>query len=426
MILNEVYFGKGNGLIKAEEVLGKYRAKYLNSYRNPKCLSDPDLDKYCSIMEDEFGFGCFVMDIELVEATNAGTIPISRAIDISPQFRLKKNLIADETGYKYNKKADYYYYMIMNAGLIFNPDLTTEEVQAIIMHEIGHNFYTVTNSWGLYTSDAFYLSDIISAILANIMSGRIDNAIKTIISVGSATNVARKINVSISDLVEKSPALSAVYGFYSAIHGAVSDLQMNIGVVLQWIFGFQTLPTRVISNIIRYFANPTGYANEKFADNFATMYGYGPSLISGMEKMEAMGFNITLNKMVSNNAILKSINYFYAAPISMISGIFDEHPQFIERARDQQRFLERELSKSSIDPKMKKKLLDNSKSLNKQIDDYVHYRSKMSPQQYEDFKRDYQVFMDTMFKGDFRHNFDLPSHNLAKQVDRMYDKVKFV
>lgn len=426
MILHEVYFGKSKGLIEAEEALDKYRAKYMNSYRNPKCLSDPELDRYCSIMEDEFGFGCFSMDIDLVESTNAGTIPISKAIDIAPQFRLKKNLIADESGFKYNKKADYYYYMIMNAGLIFNPELTTEEVQAIIMHEVGHNFYTVTTSWGLYTSDVFYFLNVITAIIQNIVVGRVDAALKNAFSVIATANVSRKITVSLSKLIEKSPALSAVFGLGAALSGLFSDLSINAGVIINWIFGIQMIPIGIISNIMRYISNPTGYADEKFADNFATMYGYGPALVSGFEKMQAMGFNVTINKAISSNPILKSINYFYAAPISVLSGMFDEHPQFIERARDQQRYLERELSKSNIDPRMKKKLLDNSKALNRQIDDYVKYKSKLSPKQYEDFKRDYQVMMDTMFNGDFRHNFDIPSADLAKQVDRTYANTKLV
>lgn len=426
MILQEVYFGKSSGLIKAEKALGEYRAKYMNEYRDPRCKSDPSLKKYCKIMEDEFGFGCFAVDIELVEVTNAMTLPVGKAIDLAPQCRLKKNLIVDSSGYKYRKEADYYYYMSVFSGLIFNPEFTDEEVQAVIMHEVGHNFYTVSNSFALYTSDAIFFTSMIGSIMSNIISGRVDEAISTIMNIAGATNVAKKVNVSISKIVEKSPELCVVVGVVSVFKGALLDLNVNLSTIINWVMGIANIPSRVISNLISYILNPTGYADEKFADNFATMYGYGPDLVSALEKMDAMGMNIAVKKIIRSNPLLNAIDYLYSTPVEIISSVMDPHPYFIERARDQQRYLERELSKSDIDPRMKKRLSDNSKELNNQIDDFVKYKSKLSPKQFEDFNRDYQVFMDALFKGDFRHNIDLPSKNLAVQVDKMYDRIKLV
>ena len=40
------------------------------------------------------------------------------------------------------------------------------------------------------------------------------------------------------------------------------------------------LTTWLVSSL----GNPTGYADEKFADSFPRMYGYGPELISGLAK----------------------------------------------------------------------------------------------------------------------------------------------
>lgn len=424
--LNEVYFGKNQNLIKAEKVLGELRAKYIGQYYNPDASREKLLRDYESIMANEFGFEKFFIDMSYSEIANAGTLPIGRSLDVSPQFRLKNNLILDSTGYHFNKKAGYYFYMVMYSGLLFNEKFTDEEAQAVIMHEVGHNFYNVGTTWGYYTTDALMIINIITLILLNILSGSFKGIVNSITMLIMTTNASKKLVYTVDDYINKNDLLFTLSKILAIYDGIMTDLDINIRTVMGWFLGITTLPTRLFSNLIGAIFNPTGYANEKFADNFATMYGYGPALVSALQKLDFMGGNVTANRLKMSNSFTRSLDYFFIAPVEILSGLFDEHPMFVERARDQKRYLERELSKQNVNPEVKKILIKNSEDLNKSIDKFINVRNKLDDQQIEDFRRIYQVLIDKSFNGDFRHNIDIPSKNLKQDIDSRYEKIKLI
>lgn len=424
--LNEVYFGKNQNLTKAEKVLGEFRAKYMGHYYNADASRDKLLRDYESIMADEFGFEKFFIDMSYSEIANAGTLPIGRSLDVLPQFRLKNNLILDSTGYRFDKKAKYYFYMTIYSGLLFNEKFTDEEAQAIIMHEVGHNFYNVGTTWGYYTTDALMIINLITAILLNILSGSLSGIVKSITLLIMTTNASKKLIYTIDDYINKNDVLFTLSKILAVYDGIVTDLEINVRTVMGWFLGAITLPNRLFANLIGSICNPTGYANEKFADNFATMYGYGPALVSALQKLDFMGGNVTVNRIKMSNSFTRTLDYFLIAPIEILSGLFDEHPIFVERARDQKRYLERELSKQNVNPEVKKILIKNSNDLNKSIDKFIDVRNRLDDQQIEDFRRIYQVLIDKSFNGDFRHNIDIPSKNLKQDIDSRYGKLKLI
>ena len=136
--INEVYFGKTPEIMAIENQLDKFRRNYMGKYLIMGVNNDPDLIRLNRMFENQFGFGCFSLNIVTQMIENAFTMPIDMRYDV---FNTNKNLIANKNTFKFNKDADYTCIVCIFSGLIFNPAYTTEEIMACILHEIGHNFY---------------------------------------------------------------------------------------------------------------------------------------------------------------------------------------------------------------------------------------------------------------------------------------------
>ena len=137
--INEVYFGKTPEILAMEKQLHKFRSKYMGRYiSNISVNSDEDLLKFNRMVEDYFGFGCFTLHIQNEIMPNAFTLPLDYRIDVG----LTSNSIEKGVNhFKLNKKLDYTGIVYITSAVMFNSDFTTPEVMAVILHEIGHNFY---------------------------------------------------------------------------------------------------------------------------------------------------------------------------------------------------------------------------------------------------------------------------------------------
>ena len=100
-------------------------------------------------------------------------------------------------------------------------------------------------------------------------------------------------------------------------------------------------------NPLTWIILPLGYRQERSADNFPTMYGYGQDAISYFNKIESHK-----SKGMSNPIIGIALDLI-TTPAQIINGVFDPKPDGISRAYDQIKMLEYELSKTDLDPKMR-------------------------------------------------------------------------
>ena len=71
--------------------------------------------------------------------------------------------------FKFKKEAGYAAIVCIYAGLIFNPNYSTEEIMAIIMHEIGHNFQEAISGVNLWFTSFGKVADIVK-LIAGIMN----------------------------------------------------------------------------------------------------------------------------------------------------------------------------------------------------------------------------------------------------------------
>lgn len=157
------------------------------------------------------------------------------------------------------------------------------------------------------------------------------------------------------------------------------------------------------------------YRAEKIADNFATIYGYGPDLSSALEKLETSDAKLDINIPVIS-PLLGVVESTY----KLLVCLPDEHPATVSRIKDQLNYLEKELAKEDLDPKMKKEIQnqidDIEKSLNRIIS--IEYDDALSDFHYMDHA--YQALLYYIFGGDPKDliYMKLPNDDIHADIEK--------
>lgn len=398
-IFQEVYFGKTPEILALENQLDKFRSRYVGSYPlgTYSISGDPELLKFNRMLENQFGFGCVSINIVGNMMENMFTLPIDMRFDV---FNSNKKLIANKSTFKFNKNADYTCIINIFTGLIFNPNYSSAEIMALILHEIGHNFYAAINDHAcliklyaalkiasdvyekivptLLMSNAIKRIPLVGEPLADNMKKNVtQNAIGTI--VGDALgqqNWFQKILVILGDFIrEKTVLLNLLFDI-------INTLRSTATIIGQAIYSFNNLISlgnlQILSSIMAkgtalvnpftYITLPIAYGNERSADNFVTMYGYAGELSSALQKMSSKKESPSKMLEVFNKIpIISNIYALNCSSADIILSIFDEHPTELSRCHDQIMMLKRELAKSDLDPKMKKVISSDIEACEKQI-----------------------------------------------------------
>ena len=378
--LTEVYIGKTKELLLAETQLDIFRKKYMSKYVfNTRVNSDKDLLKFDRMMEDIFGFGCFTLHIHNQPSVNAFTMPIDFRCDYRNPT---DNIIADKNGFKFKKEYSYAAILGIYSGLIFNPAFTTPEVMALLLHEIGHNFNSALNkSNGTFTNIIVTIETFIS-----IMSG---SPLALINTIKNSNQMRMALDTAGKNMREKNAIPVIVYDAFKQLQSVLNTTALTINDILRvGSLGTLTIITALyncVRSALMYIINPANiitkiiglnikYKSELTADNFPTIYGYGPELASALNKFEGAEGDSSSIIMRSFNKIpvLSTIMHCNEIPVFFLAQMFDEHPHSTARIKDQLDLLNLELSKQDMDPKMvdriKKDIKECNKSLNRLTD----------------------------------------------------------
>ena len=378
--LTEVYIGKTKELLLAETQLDIFRKKYMSKYVfNTRVNSDKDLLKFDRMMEDIFGFGCFTLHIHNQPSVNAFTMPIDFRCDYRNPT---DNIIADKNGFKFKKEYSYAAILGIYSGLIFNPAFTTPEVMALLLHEIGHNFNSALNkSNGTFTNIIVTIETFIS-----IMSG---SPLALINTIKNSNQMRMALDTAGKNIREKNAIPVIVYDAFKQLQSVLNTTALTINDILRvGSLGTLTIITALyncVRSALMYIINPANiitkiiglnikYKSELTADNFPTIYGYGPELASALNKFEGAEGDSSSIIMRSFNKIpvLSTIMHCNEIPVFFLAQMFDEHPHSTARIKDQLDLLNLELSKQDMDPKMvdriKKDIKECNKSLNRLTD----------------------------------------------------------
>lgn len=382
--INEVYFGKTKEILAIEKQLDLVRNKYMNRYlTNVFVNNDQDLLKLNRMIEDYFGFGCFSLNIINEPTINAFTIPIDFRIREGGSGKIKSDLIVDKNSFKFNKSADYTCMVYIYSGVIFNSEFTTGEIMAMILHEIGHNFYSAINNSGtgvmvdLYISlKAIYDIYLIFVGLISNPSISLTGSIDLLTSTDDYYKFKEKIKKTLrqnNDLIIK---LIDIYKWFKSLANTAKLSITNIidMTSIGLLYPIAGVLNTINLNLLSLLFLPMRYKNERTADNFATMYGYGPDHISLHNKMSSLNIKQT-SKIKNLYMKIPLLSNLYALNVNIgtiMVTAFDEHPIGISRCSDQINMLRRELEKSDIDPKMKKAIQEDIKACELNIKDIIN------------------------------------------------------
>ena len=374
--INEVYFGKSKELLDIENQLDIFRNKYMGKYMNSVgASSDPDLIKFNRMIEDFFGFGCcsiyllYSKDI-LMGAMN---LPLSFRLDI---VDAKKYLIVDKQHYKFDKKADIGCFIIIPTAVIFNTEFSTSEVFALILHEIGHVFYSALSDKNMILSNMYSIINICMRIL-DVGLKLDDNIMRNFVMAGGIignTNIGVKWITDFNNILNENHQIIKktieVIQILATLPGVVYKFIDLLTLGIFQILGLKNIPKKINFKLLKVLFM---YNEERTGDNFATIYGYGPDIISILQKFDNRDIKTPSNIINIYNKI-PIISHIYSANYNIsniIFSIFDEHPTTISRAKDQIALLEYELNKTDIDPKTRKYLQRDIKVLKNKINTLI-------------------------------------------------------
>lgn len=106
--------------------------------------------------------------------------------------------------------------------------------------------------------------------------------------------------------------------------------------------------------------------------------------------------------------------------IAYFLGLQDEHPQQLARTKTTIEYLKREVSKDSIDPKMKKQIMEDIQKAEKLIEDYINFPKD------EDSMRILRLYHIKLYEkcgGDLRER-DTDNEALFNTVDERYKRLR--
>lgn len=386
--VNEAYIGKTKDILAMEKAIGNIRKDNNGSIY----FSNVDTSEFNRLAEKVFGFRTYALQVYPSNVYNAYTIPIDVKLDMN-SLNTKKNSLCDKNGFKYKKEAGYCCITSISSGLFFSDEFSDGEIMAIILHEIGHNFASVVDK-GIGINQFIFKYIYVIQQLVLIFMGQA-------VSLNIPLNAIDDFKLKIEEVIRKKlPGLSVLIGVFRGIKGFASDVYINIMSLLGKVFGYNVY-AGIVQKLTSFILKPTGYTNEKIADNFATVYGYGPEVATSLSKFERKSGIVTTD-VVNEIPIIGDILALNNLPAEIILSAFDEHPIWVERSQDQVRLLENELKKSNLDPKMKKVINDNINEIKKAQDDYTNTYNEIHNATI--YKRMWYSFIFDTADGDFRHN----------------------
>lgn len=363
IVTNEAYFGKSKDLLAIEEQLHVVRKKFINSNKYfGDYNGDLDVLKLNRLFEKAFNIGCFSMNFNRSSMINACTLPVGLKWDTGQALnpgKMKSLTIVDKNGMKFKKENHLCIICNINTGLIFNLEYTDAEILAIILHELGHNFAEALDPKvamnSLVLSYVQILLDIINCIQGQFTLNSLSPQL---------FNFAGKIEKQLREyLYMNCKPIVSIYNTGQGVMGFVKDGVINLATVFGMINPFANIMQTVIQKTVNLALKPTGYRNEKIADRFATMHGYGTELTSALSKMEDSGAGIWVKETLNDIPVVGCLLNFAPSMVAIMIGAFDEHPMWSERLEDQIRALEYELKSSSLDPKMKQEIQSQIKQI---------------------------------------------------------------
>lgn len=376
-LLQEVYYGKNPLLLAVEKEVEKIRQKVmLEPYYDPN--GTPENDKICELFSELFNCEDVFLDWTMTKVgVNSMTYPISFFLNQGTEFYDVKR---GPHGIQFVDKKGKVLYIITYTNFFTEGIFTSSEWVAIILHEIGHNFYN--NSYHVVSGRVFISFSVLMYLLQIVINSPDQLSIGVLLVILQLyllftpegrkefkiivekyyPKIVIKILTIFGDILITSLTILAKFLRYAIFPFSLLHLGMRLPIYFLTHF----LPRVFILD---------GYYNEKFADNFASSYGYGPEISSLFEKFFTKP-NTPVDRVINKIPVLNEIDNFYNFIEHSMINLIDEHPDISTRIAEQSRMLRSELKKKKYPDKMKKQILKDIERVETVYSDYSDLQKK--------------------------------------------------
>lgn len=439
-LLNEVYFGETKEIRKMQNLLSIIRKKCIDDSVFPQINSCDEIQEFNRLGEDAFGFKVFCFSIMQTPVENAFALPISSTFK---GIEHKKYFAPTTTGMKYKKEANYCALLFITSGLFTNIKYSDREIMAILLHEIGHNFSANFNEITNIQQSLAPVTILLEAI-SHVLAFETDKLSGDLTAMALSTNTIRTLYAEIDKFINTRLKVlgmtrdsmikfcQIIKNFNKFIYKTLGKYEIvklakEANIISKQIKKVITGSLKLL-NPVNLILPLTKYDNEKLADNFPTMYGYGEDIGTAVTKLELYDKD-ERTALFDKIPIVMQIVNILQVPASISGMIFDCHPRAMERMLDQLYYLQRELDKQNLDPKMRKEISSQVKNIEGNINRYITNTAKIKDIKDPNYmtKCFYTYLQDTC-DGDLK-NFILDSNNYGN-IEKMYqsklEQVRFI
>ena len=433
-LFTETYIGKTSNLLEAEGILQSI-VDAIKLNHGIDMTNHPLNKKFEKCLEKEFGVKEVIIswtktDVKRLgfsndkpsdlpySAVNAYTLPGVDILFRSPE-EIKRPFIKKNERY-YDKAHSNVIIVTIGMGFASFTDLTASEMLATILHEIGHNFdcsiYRMGTSVAMLIdmilNPVQWLSAIDMYVRVNGKRAKISEIFYAIVqmSATAATDFLHgfaagrkllgKFDQAFAKLEEKIPYLAKVEEMMGRTNQIARELvgyaELFSGYLYdEWFLRIQTIatPIKYIINNGSYFLHHSVHAayvvansystiflrdmivkkKEIFADTFAATYGYGPDLITALDKLNKQGLlavSTKLAKMYPTTTFMMDLGL---ATNELNAIIFtSDHGTTLERAAKIKQHLKKQLQTYDFDdPRIKQELTDECDRVVNMVDSFV-------------------------------------------------------
>ena len=404
--INEGYFGETPEIQKCQKLLTKFRDKFAGpkyTY-NTKDIISKELRDFENAMADTFGFESFCLSIDHSQYINACTMPVGMCYD------------------EIKSSAKYCCWIHITAGFIFDrANWSDREVMAIILHEVGHNFSAKDGTINICKNIG-----AATVIAGSCIAALFSPALAAMILIVNSSNL-KNLQVQIRNkLVKDNPNMSQLVNLLNIWTDTATSLMGEVRFVQNLLsMGAFSVINTLISQVMTIATNTvlmpsypilkllSGYSDEKFADGFPAMYGYGPDIGAASAKLDNQANHglVTPKFLEKHCPLLLTVYDAATLPLRIVLQAIDEHPVTVERMQNNVRILQQEASNTK-NPKLIKRINDDIRRMNKDIEDNYDPKKISSKKDHSVISnyvtRLYYGVVLSLFKGDFkRHIYGL-------------------
>jgi hypothetical protein len=363
-LIQETYYGKNESLLEIERLFGALKSKGTFTNMNKA----PEVERIKKIIEDLFGFEKVNLKIHPSESMNAFTVPFSweQTYDDS-FFELEKT----SNGIRFKNPRGKTLNVFLHTYTI--KDLSPEETTAILLHEIGHNFFLVDEQTKFVKTKIvlFQLIELLMALINAASSGDprqistvIQNALgicMTLISPSFAVKI-QSFFKTITPLYQINQVSVKIGRAISTIVSFLANIVAIPAVPILGLLFLLMLPGVFLSGIIKLVISKLmfkSYDAERFSDSFATSYGYGKGVAKAFAKS-----NLSPEEAMANIPVIGFFNALLQAFIHSVLSFGMPYPSRIKRAENSLNQLKYELNNNKKDL-TKKQIMDIEEDISK-------------------------------------------------------------